>query len=271
MRVLNELGSAEKPHARQPAPPAPDAENFLGTALLVCTGPAPINDAALERLQALRACGIRLSVTACDGFKKCGGLAGLSDQCDISIADPEALLTPFENFCAQYNFVLLPCLSVGTAVKTVWGMTDTTPAKILFECLRRRFPVLFLRHPESGFFCVPWNGEANLAWPLWIRDNLHQIWRSFLEWGVREIELKNLCETAIDLIRNPPFEMACRITGQHRPPQGVRIFVTANDIEALWRAGEREVSLPPNALLTSEAHELAAKHKIKINSTFPSS
>lgn len=246
-----------------------NCQNSIGGGLLICNDKNQIHPQIIERLNALTANKIHLKYICNEDFLNCGGLTQIQQECNLRECTKGYALNNFDKFCQKYQFVLLPCVSIDLAVKTVWGLTDTNTSKVLFECLRRRFPVIFIQPPNSDSKDTIWNDDIDLSWPLWIRDNMHQIWRTFLEWGIQEVSTQNLNEHIIDIIKNPPPEMAWRINGKFEQPKAVRIYITAGDIEAIWKTGEKEISVPPNAVLTPEAEELTQKLNIKIQQTFP--
>jgi hypothetical protein len=239
-------------------------QSLQGRGLIVCTGGRKLHPDIIRSLKALQEAEIGLSALIADEFEQCVTSACFTRKTGITDCRDHVHFGDFDSFCRQFQFLLLPGLTTEVAVKAVWGILDRNAQRTIVECLRRRFPVLLVTPDGEARQTVPWIDDLDQRWPLWIRENMHQIWRTLLEWGVREVSAGQLVRIALETVQSPPANLRYR-ESNGRPPGGkVRIFLTGQDVEAMQRAGERKLHLPPNGSLTQEADDLARKYGIKI-------
>ena len=230
--------------------------------LFLATGDVAPSEAAIESFRALTALGIEASLIRSHSFAqvwsnqalraRLGAVSLLDDLgADIIAGLPD-----------HFPLLCVLTLSDNTVVKTILGLRDAVPPRVLRVFLERGWPVVAAGVPPAR---LALDEGAPVFWglPLTVRQWLFEGYRTLEQWGVEFVEDERLTEAVRRSLFGPasPFERATRSTnpkGNAAEPSQ-RAFITADDVRAVRARGERQILVSHDATVTDEARESARR------------
>ncbi|GAB4324904.1 MAG: hypothetical protein Kow0059_20740 [Candidatus Sumerlaeia bacterium] len=160
----------------------------------------------------------------------------------------------------RYKALVVPAMSINTLAKLCAGITDSTPTAALFEALARGLPVLICREsvdPEH----LQMSSALGRSTPASLRNALYHYMSRLEQWGAQWTELGALA-AAVEAMLVPAREaLKLRRTGA---AAGGRLILLREDIEDMMREGRLRLTLPPGAIVTDAARELAAERGFRL-------
>jgi len=233
-------------------------------ALFLATGDEPLSDAVIESFHTLAALGIGATLIRSHSFAqvwpsptlraRLGAISLLDD-----LPDQKVRLLP-----EGFPLLCVLSLSSNTVVKTVLGLRDALPPRVLRAFLERGRPVVAVGLPPAR---LALEEDDALFWglPLAVRQWLFEGYRTLERWGMEFVEAERLVEA----VRRPLFLAPGQpISGPQSSPAPLttssRAFITTDDIRAARARGERQIAIPPLATVTDEAREFAGRWGIML-------
>jgi len=227
--------------------------------LFLATGEEPLSEATLESFRTLTALGIDATLVRSHSFAQVGSAQVLRAQLgSVSLLDN---VSAGEICCLPERFPLLCvlALSSNTVIKTILGLRDATPPRVLRAFLERGRPVVAVGLPPQR---VNVDEDRAVFWglPLAVRQWLAEGYRTFEQWGVEFVEAERLVEAVRQRLFGVPARPATIGQAAAAPaPTTGRVFITTDDIRAARSRGDRRIAVSPNTSVTDEAREFAAR------------
>jgi len=225
--------------------------------IFLATGEEPPSTTTIESFRALTALGVEASLVRSYSFAQVWPLQVLRAQLGSvnilgDLADDEIHRLP-----DRFPLLCILTLSSNTVAKTVLGLRDAVPPRVLRAFLERGRPVVAAGLPPQR---VALEETAGVFWglPLAIRQWLGEGYRTLEQWGVEFVQPERLVEAVRRHLFGGPSQRgqaALPAVETHGP--SARLFITTDDIRAARARGEREIRIPPHATVTDEAREVA--------------
>ncbi|KPK72156.1 MAG: hypothetical protein AMJ84_04775, partial [Acidithiobacillales bacterium SM23_46] len=159
--------------------------------LFLATGDEPPSEATIEAFRALTALGIDASLLPSHSFGQVWSRRVLRAQLGrLSIlGDPPA--DAIHQLPDHFPLLCILTLSANTVVKTVLGLRDAVPPRVLRAFLDRGRPVVAVGRPPQRLAI---DQGAPMFWglPLAVRQWLAEGYRTLEQWGVEFVEAEHL-------------------------------------------------------------------------------
>jgi len=230
--------------------------------LFLATGDEPPSEAAIESFRALTALGIEATLIRSHSFAQVWPTAALRARLGAVSLFDEVGAEKIAGLPERFPVLCVLTLSSNTVVKTLLGLSDALPPRVLRAFLERGRPVVAAGLPPPR---VALDEGATIFWglPLAVRQWLVEGYRTLEQWGVEFVEDERLTETVRRKILGPatPGGSAARATNGEPSPgaSSQRTFVTADDVRAARARGERQIRVARHAIVTDEARESARR------------
>ncbi len=247
--VRRALTESAAPAAFRPreASPAGPASKLEVDGLVLITGTAAPHPAMFEALAPLAIHGLRFVVLASQSFRGVPLARDPDLLRGLRLAegvDDERGLADLLN---RTGWVLAPDVSSNTLAKAVLGVEDSQPTRVIAWALRSARPIVFLECPS-----VP--GPAADLGRL---ERLRRLERR----GALLADARSVLARLVEALRPAEARLFQPLAARPIPR---RRIVTAEDVDEVWRAGRRDWTLPPEAIVTAEAEEQAARRGIEL-------
>ncbi len=160
----------------------------------------------------------------------------------------------------RYKALVVPTFSINTLAKLNAGIIDSAPTTVLFEALGCGLPTLTCREGVDPEWLALSNRLTRTT-PALLRPMLYNYIGRFEQWGAQWIEVDGI--DAVENLLLPAREVLKKKRAGGAP--GGRVIITREDLEEMHRDGQRQIALPPGAIVTHAAREFAADHSFRID------
>jgi hypothetical protein len=226
--------------------------------LFLASGEQPPSDQTVEAFRALTAMGVEPSLVLSQSFSRVWSPQQLEARLGAvrrldRFEDDDIAALP-----DRYPLLCILTLSDNAVAKTALGLRDAVPPRVIRAFLDRGKPVVVAGLPPQQL-AVEESDAIFWNLPLALRQWVYRGYSTLDQWGAEFVEPAQLPRAVRRHLFDLP-ESAGPGTGRKTITHAqARAFITVADVRAARNRHERRIDIPPNAVVTDEAHEAARR------------